>query len=282
MGAYGMLGSELSPVLIRSGHSVFRQGRSNSADYQVDPCCSKDVAGLLDATDPEVIVNLIAETNVDTCEAEPGKAYIANTRTVEVVAAAIRGRGIHLVHISTDQVYSGKGPHREDCVQPCNVYALSKLCGEMVAATVDATILRTNYVGASRAKGRLGFTDWVINSLRERKSITLFEDVLFSPLHVNTLCEFVAVVIKKRISGTFNAGTFDGLSKADFVLKLADLLNLDVSCAKMGCAKDANLVARRPLDMRLATGKLEYALGIRSPGMNETIELVARDYHASK
>jgi dTDP-4-dehydrorhamnose reductase len=282
MGAYGLLGCELCPALVNHGHSVLRQGRGVSADYQVDPGCLKNVAELLDATKPEVIVNLIAETNVDACEAEPERAYLANTRPVEVLVEAIRGNGIHLVHISTDQVYSGLGPHREDHVQPCNVYGLSKFCGEMAAATVEATVLRTNFVGASRATGRSGFTDWVVNSLRERKRVTLFRDVLFSPLHISALCGIVDIAIVNRISGTFNVGTVDGLSKADFVFKLANLLNLDVSGATVGCAKDATLVARRPLDMRVAIGKLEQVFGITAPGMNDTIELVARDYDAAK
>lgn len=277
-GAYGLLGTELCSFLSRNGHDVLRQGRRGNADYRFDPGREAEVIRLVDQGRPEVVVNLVAATNVDACEAEPRMAYLANVRPVENLVRVLKESGVHLIHISTDQVYDGPGPHAEDDACPCNVYALSKYAGEKAAMAIDATVFRTNFVGKSRAPNRVSFTDWLVQSLRTRKSVTFFNDVLFSALHVSTLCQFIEQSIRVELPGIFNVGCQDAESKAEFALNLAQLLDLDASCAKVGRLQDVALAARRPLDMRLDVHKFEQAFGVKAPTMTETLELVAKDY----
>jgi dTDP-4-dehydrorhamnose reductase len=278
LGSYGLLGTVLCQALTKIGHQVFRQGRGDEADHQGDPNKLKDVLELLRKTLPDVVVNLVASTNVDACESDPQMAYLVNVRTIEILAIALRGSGIYLVHVSTDQVYDGSGPHKEDTVCPCNVYGLSKYTGELFAATIGATVLRTNFVGRSQVLGRAAFTDWIVKSMREQSPITLFDDVLFSALHMSTLSTVIEQAIQKHPQGTFNVGCVDGISKAQFALKLAERLGLNTSCITIGKSTDAVLKARRPLDMRLLVNKMESYFGIEAPTMAETLELVAKDY----
>ena len=56
---------------------------------------------------------------------------------------------IFLLHLSTDQVYSGKGPHRENFTNPINNYGKTKLKGEGFVKKINGCILRTNFVGKS-------------------------------------------------------------------------------------------------------------------------------------
>ena len=46
-----------------------------------------------------------------------------------------------LIHISTDQVYSGKGPHSEKRVKPKNYYAYTKLKAEKLLINIAQFIL---------------------------------------------------------------------------------------------------------------------------------------------
>jgi len=278
MGAGGFLGSELCMFLADAQHEVFRQGRGPSSEFTADPLEPCQVERLLDATNPDVVVNLIAETSVDACEDRPQMAYLANVRPVEVMLDAICDRNIHFVHVSTDQVYGGLGPHDEERVCPCNIYGLSKYTAELVASRCDATILRTNFVGRSRTQKKETFSDWAVRSLREKKPITLFEDIQFSPLHIRTLCGVIDLAVRRRIGGTFNAGCADGISKARFVLELAQRMKLDVGFAKVGKSADVSLAARRPSDMRLNVEKLVRAFGVSPASMVETIDLLAGDY----
>ena len=166
-----------------------------------------------------------------------------------------RNKTSHLVQISTDQLYLGIGPHSEDRVCPVNYYAFSKLAGELIAADVNATILRTNFFGFSKCSGRQSLSDWLVEKLRTKQAANVFEDILFSPLSMTTLSRAIETAIDQRTPGIFTTlGSRDGSSKADFAFKIARCLSLSsdrlvrVTAPQLGQA-----AARRPLDMRVWT-----------------------------
>jgi dTDP-4-dehydrorhamnose reductase len=281
IGAYGLVGTSLCPRLQAAGHDVVRQGRRESAQARFDPADRAAVEMALRQWRPAAVVNLAAATNVDACEADPQYAYLANVRPVEVLAeamAAAPGATPHLVQVSSDQVYDGPGPHREGDARPCNVYALSKYAGELAAARVGATVLRTNLFGRSRAAGRNSLSDWVVASLRAGTPITVFDDVLFSPLHLDTLADVIARSVTRRPQGVVNAGCRDGISKAGFALALAEQLGLDRRLMTVGTSTCAALRARRPLDMRMDACGFEPAFGIAAPAIATQIQLASQEY----
>lgn len=282
MGAYGLLGSSLSRRLVDSGYLVFRQGRRDNAEICIDPLTVDSLRSVIATHRIDVVVNLIALTNVDQCEAEPQSAYKVNVQVVDALIHAIRDRSndiaLHLVQISTDQVYDGKGPHIEKNVNPCNVYALSKLHGESVASRVGATIIRTNFFGRSYSAGRDSLSDWIVQSLRAGKKITVFDDVLFSALHIETLCTGIELAICRRHPGIFNLGCKDGASKAKFALSLAERLGLDRGLMSIGRMEDIKLLARRPVDMRMDCTHFESVFDYLTPSFESQIELTAEEY----
>ena len=278
MGAYGLLGSRLCPALELVGHQVFRQGRWPDADWPADPTDLVSVEKLISKTNPDVIINLNALTNVDTCEDNPAEAYRANVKPVEVFAALLKEMSVYLVHVSTDQVYSGGGPHREANAFPCNVYGFSKYASELACQTMRAAILRTNFVGRSVVPGRLGFTDWLYQAFSEHKKITLFEDVWFSPLHIDQLASALEWVGEKQPTGIFNLGARDGISKAGFALKFANRLGLDTSAAGFGKLAEEQFNALRPLDMQLNVGEFEHLRGAKLPDIELVISATVADY----
>ncbi len=283
-GASGLLGASLVPALRIRGYNVLAQGRSGGADLRFDPSDRSAVIGALMKYRPSAVVNLVAATNVDQCEVQPQLAWRANAGVVgiltECIAATSQRLGIqpHLVHVSTDQVYDGPGPHAEDDVDLINVYGLSKYTGELLAKCVSATVLRTNFYGRSRCIGRVSFSDWLVSSLRNRTPITVFDDVRFSAVHINTLCTIIAQCIESRPVGTFNAGCRDSISKARFALTLAQALNLSTDQVTVGTSADIALKARRPLDMSLQVSRLEKVLAIQLPTTQREIEHTAKEY----
>ena len=127
-GASGLLGSSLTPLLKEYGHSVSSMGYSRSNDFSVDLTNYQAAHIALEAAMPEVIINLVALTNVDACELNPQSAYLLNCKTVENISSWIRAKEhlCHLIHISSDQVYDGQGPHSEEQITIRNQYAISK------------------------------------------------------------------------------------------------------------------------------------------------------------
>ncbi|WP_436550085.1 SDR family oxidoreductase [Janthinobacterium sp. LB3P118] len=278
LGATGLMGSTLVPYLRQCGHTVFANATASGA--RADLTQDDAMRACLDQAMPDAIVNLIALTNVDECERSPQQAYRVNTRIVENIAAWMRdtGRHVHLIHISSDQVYNAPGPHREDQVALSNYYGFSKYAGELAAATVPHTILRTNFFGVSQCPGRTSFSDWLVRALRQGESITVFDDVLFSPLSLGTLVSLIEQVLARSIQGVFNVGSREGLSKADFAFTLAQQLNLSSANMRRGNSSSSPLTAYRPKDMRLDVAKFEAAIGMPMPILQKEIYSVCKEY----
>lgn len=283
-GASGLLGASLVPVLRACGHTVLAQSRDLGADLCLDPSDRGAVAAALVRHRPSAVINLVAATNVDQCEAQTELAWQANAGVVASIVEGILDFDCdlasrpHLVHISTDQVYDGPGPHAEDEVHPINVYGLSKYAGELLAERVGATVLRGNFYGRSRTAGRVSFSDWVVRSLRKKTPITVFDDVKFSAIHIDTLCDFIVRSIALRPAGIFNAGCRDGISKAGFAMALARALGLSTENVRMGTTADVAFKARRPLDMTLQVSRLEAAFDLKCPNILNEIEYTSKEY----
>ncbi len=280
LGAKGRLGSYLLPHLLLSEHEVLCLSRTKGDDWCVDLTDFDEVCAALDKMAPDVIVNLAAQTNIDECEISPQSAYLANVKIVENLAEWIENRGnlAHLVQLSTDQIYDSHGPHKEDDITLINYYGFSKYAGELAAAKVNSTILRTNFFGQVRSPGRVSFSDWLINSLIHEKIITVFDDVYFSPLSLQTLVQLLGVVILKRHKGVFNLGSKEGMSKADFAFKLAKVLGLTTKKMSRGRVDMARLAATRAKDMRMDSSLFENVFGVKLPKLEKEIQLMEEVY----
>ena len=120
------------------------------------------------AVKPKIIINLIAETNVDLCEKKKKHCLKVNFEIVKnIVNSVIKLKyNIFFLQISSDQVYSGKGPHDEKKIKPLNQYSLSKKYSEKWSSKINSCILRTNFFGFSKYKNKVTFTDWIYRSLK--------------------------------------------------------------------------------------------------------------------
>lgn len=280
LGASGLLGSTLVPALKAQGHRVTAHARTGTGPAIADLNDSFATHSLIATVAPEVVVNLAGLTDVDQCESAPQSAWRANVLSVENIATACRVAGAHLVHISTDQVYAGPATHSETQACPGNYYALSKYAGELAALSIGATVLRTNFFGASRHPNRRSITDWLFQSLMQEKPVNVFEDVFFSPLSMATLCTMIEINLHLQPSGVFNLGSHDGLSKADFAFTFARVVGLAEIRMSRTRVGDAKLTAWRPKDMRMDCSKIERTLDIALPRLEDEIALAAKDYRA--
>lgn len=283
LGAYGLLGSSLCPALSANGLTVLRQGRGDSAQLRLDPLQAEQLQSALVEHKVWAVLNLVAATNVDRCQQDCAYAFEANVHAVEMLGKALnslpaRNRP-HVVHISTDHLYDGTGPHREDQARPGNIYALSKYAGELAAARLGATILRTNFFGRSTCQGRMSFTDWIITSLRAGRSIPVFEDSLISALHMRALSLAILRVLEQPRAGIFNLGCSNGMSKAEIAFRLAEILGLSQDLLRPCRMAEANLAAPRPLDMTMDSTLFADSFAFELPDMQSQLIFAAREYN---
>jgi len=275
------LGATLTPFLTRVGYDVVRHSKTAESDVSCDLTDRHETLALLGRIRPDIVVNLVAQTDVDKCEEDPHEAYLLNVRVVENLVAGMRDRGnMHLIHLSTDQVYDSAGPSREDGIRLTNTYALTKYAGELAAAQMRSTVLRTNFFGPSLLLGRKSFSDWLLCSLQDREPITVFTDVVFNPLSMGTLCSMIDRVVGKRVQGVFNLGSRGFISKADFALELARTYGLAVDKVTRGLCSDMGLAAYRPKDMSMDCARFETAFDVELPGIQNEIRDLRRNPNA--
>lgn len=278
-GAGGMLGRTLSRWIEERGTPVLKHSfTSGEGDVVADLAHPEEAFSILKDLNPEVIVNLVGSTDVDRCEREPSLAFEVNVRTVETIAAFFREHRMdgRLIHISTDQVYDSPGRNSEEQVKICNTYGLSKYAGELAALHAlphRVVILRTNFFGPSEHPTKGSFSDWVVGSLKDEKPITLFNDVFFNPLSMDTLSSMILRVIQTPgPSGVFNLGAQGGMSKRDFALRLANRLGLSTERVVDGSVADLNLSARRSNHMIVESAKFEDEFAVLLPSLTDEID----------
>ena len=213
---------------------------------------------------PGLVVHTAGVANVDLCEQNPDEAMRVNAVLAENVALVARKLKIKLIHISTDHLFTGDSMYyREDePAVPLNVYGKSKLMAEQLVqqANPETLLVRTNFFGWGHP-GRQSFSDWILSGLRARRTITMFDDAFFTPILADRLAMGAHELAERGVSGIFNLSGDERISKYDFGVQLAEVFRLPATLIKRGKISDAGLIAVRPRDMSLDTGKATSLLG---------------------
>ncbi len=96
---------------------------------------------------PDTVLHLAAATNPPAHEKDPMLGELNNVKGTEIIARAAAKVGARLVYTSSDYVYQGKGPHKED--EPTaapSKFVESKLRGEEKAKLApEHLILRLSF-----------------------------------------------------------------------------------------------------------------------------------------
>jgi len=230
------------------------------------------IAEALDGLSPDLVVNPAAYTAVDKAEEEADLAFTVNRDAPAALAAACAGRGIGLIHLSTDYVFDGQGtrPYRpEDPVAPLGVYGASKEAGEAAirAALDDHLILRTAWVYAVTGKN---FVNTMLRVGAERDDLRVVADQRGTPTAAEDIAAAIVAVIEARLAGKRPNGThhytaagettWHGLAEAVFE-RAAPVWGRRPSVAAITTA-DYPTPAARPAYSVLDNGSLDALLAV--------------------
>ena len=208
---------------------------------------------------PDVIVNLTALTSVEYCESNPELANHVNVDLAINIAKVCNEKGVKLVHISTDHLFSGEKSNltEEADVSPVNIYGRTKAKAEEILFRdfPETLIIRTNFFGWGPPH-RSSFSDYIINNLRKNRRLNLFCDVFFTPIISVELVKIIHCLIGLDATGIFNVSSNERVSKFEFGLKIAELFKHDKSLIGSCSIRDRSDLIKRPLDMSLSNKKL--------------------------
>ena len=213
---------------------------------------------------PDVIIHTAGLTNVDKCEKNPTLANRVNAVLSRNVAMVASCENVDLIHISTDHLFSGnKSMYKEgDAVQPLNAYGVSKYTAEKwVQETYPRSlIIRTNFFGWGHKK-RHSFSDWILRSLKAGDSLSLYDDINFTPILADALARASMKLLNMGASGIFNVVGDERISKYEFGVELAKYFGFSYTAIEQSKISQSGQTVSRPQDMSLDNSKAKKQLG---------------------
>lgn len=208
---------------------------------------------LVDAEQPDLVLNAAAYTAVDRAENEPEIAHQINAGAPGVFARALAGTRSRLVQVSTDFVFdgsSGCGYRPEDTRNPQSVYGASKAAGEDAAGS-QAIIVRTSWVYAA---GGANFVRTMLRRMRERDELRVVTDQIGSPTWATGLAQTLWGLVAKDRPGIWHHRDAGVASWYDFAVAIAQE------------AHALGLIARIPSIVPIATA--DYPTPARRPSFS--------------
>lgn len=206
LGANGQLGTDL-----RKAFADWPLTHVTRADFDI--CDTPALQAFLAQARPQLVVNTTAFHHLDTCEAQPEKAFAVNAIAVRDLAATCRDRNATLVHLSTDYVFGGDlartAPYTEsDTPAPVNTYGVSKVAGEHLVRAMCPKhfIVRTcglyGTAGAS-GKGR-NFVELMVRLAKEGKPIRVVTDQVLTPTATADVANTIKELVRSEVYGTYH------------------------------------------------------------------------------
>lgn len=286
LGANGLLGSNVfTTVSDRGGHLVGTYHSTNpsfdSPCHQLDIRETDRIAMLLDETDPDLVVNCAAMTDVDGCEENPDQARAVNGDSPGTIARLCDDRDIAFTHVSTDYVFDGEGdtPYNiGDSPNPIQKYGESKLAGERAVRKQhpEPTIVRLSFVyGIHRGTDELeGFPAWVRDRLQSGGRTPLFTDQWVTPTRAGRAAETILDLHEKGASGLYHVACRSCVTPYEFGQQIRERMSVSAEYVEEGSMDDVDRPAERPSFSCLDVSSTESALDRRQPTLIEDLDAI--------
>jgi dTDP-4-dehydrorhamnose reductase len=225
----------------------------------------ESVVRAIEAAAPSVAINCIGVVKQSQVAADAVRLVRANSLFPHQLAAACRERGVRLIHVSTDCVFSGRrgGYTEDDLPDPTDLYGRSKLAGEV--AGPGAVTLRSSMIGRE-LRTRNGLLEWLL-SRPAGSSVPGYANAIFSGPTAPELARAIVSVAAEapELEGTFHVAA-EPISKYELLLKLRDAFGLALE------------VERSPepvIDRSLDSARFRSATGWEAPDWDSMVAELA-------
>ena len=245
-------------------------------DYDtLDITNQKQINEYFSEYEPHYCINVSAYTAVDLAEQEKEKAFAINAKGVRYLAEACAEKGIDLIHISTDYVFSGDTniPYSEDdFTNPLSVYGTSKLEGENLALENNpkTIIIRTSWLYSEFGKN---LVNTMLNLFSTKNELNVVADQFGQPTNANDLAEAIMKIIstEEKEYGIFHFSNYSETTWFDFAKKIAELSKSKIKINPIS-TEQYPTPAKRPMRSTMCLDKIENSYNIEPKYWENSLE----------
>jgi len=274
IGSRGLLGSKIVKILKKKKIDHLTVARKNS-NFNLNLKNFKKLNKFFLKNRFRVVINCAAIIDINYCEKMFDEASIINCKLVKFLSEMSKKFDFKFVQISTDHVYKGKKfklNHEKSEVFAINKYAETKILAEKYLKKLkNFLIIRTNFTG----KKKDTFIDWLIKSIKTKKTINLFNDMYTSTMDVNTCAEIIIDLASLKSKGIYNLGSRNMTSKKNFAISVSKNLNKMIKYKSVSC--DIQKISRGK-NLGLSVNKIEKKIGYKMPTLNQSIINLVKEY----
>jgi dTDP-4-dehydrorhamnose reductase len=271
IGAKGMLGSDLMPVL----RAELPKDEIVGWDIEeIDIREEEQTVAQIEKLRPSMVIHLAAYTDVDGCELDEGRAFGVNAEGTKHVARAASRCQAKMVYLSTDYVFDGnkKEPYVEsDAPHPLNVYGRSKLQGEQYVQTwaKELLIIRTQWLYGRYGKN---FVSSILRQANEKEVLSIVDDQVGSPTYTVDLAQAISALIQRDAQGIFHVANSDHCTWNLFGETILKLSGLDRVKVIPISSRELGRPAARPSYSVLSCQKLKRETGFVLRSWSEALK----------
>ena len=224
-GSNGMLGHDLIEVL-KDKHELLL-----TTSKTLDITDGDSVMDFIVKSNPDIVINSAAYTDVDGCESNPDLAYNVNGEGVKNLALACREVDCPLVHISTDYVFNGQNDRpwvEDDEIGPISIYGKSKLKGEEHIKEIleKYFIVRTAWLYGVNGRN---FPRTMLELAQNHSEITVVYDEVGTPTYTPDLAKGISKLIETDYYGTYHLTNSGNCSWCEFARYIFEVADVDVN-----------------------------------------------------
>lgn len=258
IGDKGMLGNKLkSKLKSHPGIFVISTSRNGvNSDFSFNPI-KHSLKKLLNRTNPDILINCIAilPSKKSIYFSKLVKTFIINSIFPRKITTEANKRGIYVIEILTDGVFSGKeGNYSEISKKDCySLYGLSKKLGEVLSE--NKVSIRCSLIGTkSNTKDHNSIFEWFKN-YNSTKNIVGYINSMWNGVTTEVFASICLGIIlsNHNIHGTYHLVPKDIASKFDLLQLFQSITKKDefiISPTSLSKSKDMTLATNYP-DMNL-------------------------------
>lgn len=267
-GAAGMLGGRLSSLLSRDHAVVAVRHRSpvpqGLEETSLDLMDAAGIGAALDRVRPQAVLHAAALVEPDRCEREPLLARRLNLESSALLARGCAERGVKLLLISTDLVFSDADSPRDEATppHPMSVYGRTKRAAEeaVLEAAPRHAVARVPLVVGRGYGPRATATEALVWALRGGQSLRLYSDQFRTPADPESVASGCARILEEDAAGIFHLAGPERISRHALGLRVARLRGLDPGPIVAVRHDDRPQAAPRPRDACLESARTRHQL----------------------